>query len=74
MPGELYQIYAHKTAIDDKRTAIKGSGFSENDYYCSSREDPSNDAVYFVDFSNGSIDIYVKPNAYYVLGFLALEV
>ena len=74
MPGELYQIYAHKTAIDDKRTAIKDSGFSENDYYCSSREDPSNDAVYFVDFSNGSIDIYVKPNEYYVLGFLALEV
>ena len=38
MPGELYQIYANKTIINEKRTAIKGSGFSESYYYWSSRE------------------------------------
>ena len=37
MPGELYQIYVNKTAINKKRTAIKGSGFN-NFYYWSSRE------------------------------------
>ena len=74
MPGELYQIYANKTAINEKRTAIKGSGFSESsNYYWSSREYSSN-REYFVDLSNG--DIYGRDKDYvnYVLGFLALEV
>ena len=72
MPGELYQIYANKTAINEKRTAIKGSGFSVRDFYWSSRE-YSSDREYSVYLSNGYIDDYSKYSNYYVLGFLALE-
>ena len=72
MPGELYQIHANKTIIDEKRTAIKGSGF-DNYGYWSSREDSSDyEYVFFlhnVGFGSGS-----KNNIYYVLGFLAVEV
>ena len=73
MPGELYQIYANKTAINEKRTAIKGSGFYGS-YYWSSREG-SSIYEYYVNLSNGYIDGYLdKKNYYfYVLGFLALE-
>ena len=74
MPGELYQIYANKTAINEKRTAIKGSGFTQRYYYWSSREDSSN-REYYVDLNNGNIyTIYYKNNDCFVLGFLALEV
>ena len=38
MPGELYELYAHKTVINEKRKGIKGSGFSESCGYWSSRE------------------------------------
>ncbi len=73
MPGELYQIYANKTVINEKRTAIKDSGFSKSNYYWSSREDSSYDE-YYVYLSNGSISYCSKGNNCYVLGFLALEV
>ena len=74
MLGELYQIYANKAAIDRKRTAIKGSGFSESNSYWSSREISSNNE-YYVYLGNGSIDNYSnKTSDRYVLGFLALEV
>ena len=73
MPGELYQIYASKTAINEKRTAIKGSGFSESNYYWSSREGSSN-GEYRVDLINGNFAYSFKLNHLYVLGFLALEV
>ena len=73
MPGELYQIYANKTAINEKRTAIKGSGFSESGGYWSSRERSSYDE-YCVFLNNGYIDFYYKDSNYYVLGFLAVEV
>ena len=74
MPGELYQIYANKAAINEKRTAIKGSGFSDGDAYWSSRENSSNNE-YYVYLGNGSIDNYSnKTSDRYVLGFLALEV
>ena len=72
MPGELYQIYANKTAINEKRTAIKGRGFSES-YYWSSREYSSN-YEYYVDLYSGIVGYFDKGNGYYVLGFLALEV
>ena len=72
MLGELYQIYANKTAINEKRTAIKGSGFSESSGYWSSRE-YSSGIEYFVNLYNGGIDYYYKDFNYYVLGFLALE-
>ena len=73
MPGELYQIYANKTAINEKRTAIKGSVFSESYFYWSSRE-YSSYSEYFVILNSGSIDYINKNYNYYVLGFLALEV
>ena len=38
MPGELGEICANKAAINEKRTKIVGSGFSEDYYYWSSRE------------------------------------
>ena len=74
MPGELYQIYANKTAINEKRTAIKGSGFSESYYYWSSRESSSS-----YEYCVGLTDGYISGSRYknydrYVLGFLALEV
>ena len=72
MPGELYQIYANKTAINEKRTAIKGSGFSESYNYCSSRE-YSSDREYNVNLWNGYINNSRKSGFNYVLGFLALE-
>ena len=73
MPGELYQIYANKTAINEKRTAIKGSGFYEG-YYWSSRE-YSSDYEYRVGLYYGNIIYeYGKNDDRYVLGFLALEV
>ena len=72
MPGELYQIYANKTAINEKRTAIKGSGFREKKYYWSSREF-SSDCECLVNLLNGYVGNYDKYISYYVLGFLALE-
>ena len=71
--GELYYIYANKTAINEKRTAIKGSGFS-GDYYWSSREGSGNNVVYNVRLDYGSISSNFKDYTNYVLGFLALEV
>ena len=71
MPGELYQIYANKTAINEKRTAIKGSGFTDTNYW-SSRESSST-SEYRVNLTNGYIYNGSKYSNYYVLGFLALE-
>ena len=72
MPGELYQIYANKTTINEKRTAIKGSGFSDS-YYWSSREDSSY-REYSVYLGNGYVNDLTKDSNNCVLGFLALEV
>ena len=73
MSGELYQIYANKTAINEKRTAIKGSGFSESENYWSSREYSSNEENY-VGLNIGYIGYGIsKGYDCYVLGFLALE-
>ena len=71
--GELYQIYANKTAINEKRTVIKGSGFSESNLYWSNRENSSNHE-YYVYLGDGTIYGTNKNYDYYVLGFLALEV
>ena len=72
MPGELYQIYANKTAINEKRTAIKGSGFNDGEYW-SSRENSSN-YEYYVDLFYSDIGYDYKYRYHFVLGFLALEV
>ena len=71
--GELREIYANKTAINEKRTAIKGSGFSKSDYYWSSLENSSG-TEYFFDLQYGSLGSSTKASGYYVLAFLALEV
>ena len=73
MPGELYQIYANKVAINEKRTALVGSGFSESDNYWSSREDAST-REYRVDLNSGNINNFSKQSYYQVLGFLAVDV
>ena len=74
MLGELYQLYANKTAIDEKRTAIKGRGFSKNAGYWSSREDSSN-GEYIVYLGSGTINRDTKNyDGSFALGFLALEV
>ena len=72
MPGELYQIYANKTVIYEKRKALVGSGFND-DLYWSSRENFSN-YEYVVNLNNGDIGYGYKYNYGNVLGFLALEV
>ena len=71
MPGELYQIYANKAAINEKRTAIKGSGFGDSSYW-SSREN-SSDIEYLVGIRVGNIYGNSKNRNGNVLGFLALE-
>ena len=73
MPGELYEIYANKTVINEKRTTLVGSGFSESKYYWSSRESASN-TEYYVDLNNGNIFYNYKNSSYCVLAFLTLEV
>ena len=74
MPGELYELYANKTVINEKRTYIKGSGFIESTHYWSSRESSSSDE-YAVYLGNGNVTSHHKNNFdFYVLGFLALEV
>ena len=70
--GELYQIYTNKTAINEKRTAIKGSGFSESFGYWSSREKSSSIEYRFNLYDGGIYDGY-KDDDRCVLGFLALE-
>ena len=72
MPGELYQIYANKAAINEKRTTLVGSGFSGNGYWSSRENSIRNE--YDVSFYNGRVDGNNGKNySYCVLGFLALE-
>ena len=73
MPGELYQIFVNKTVIDEKRTKLGSSSFSQSLFYWSSREDSSNNE-YYAFLGNGSIFTNDKRNSRCVLGFLALEV
>ena len=73
MPGELYQIFVNKTVIDEKRTTLGSSSFSQSYFYWSSREDSSN-FEYYVFLGSGSILTNDKRNSRCVLGFLALEV
>ncbi len=72
MPGELYQIYANKTIINEKRTALVGSGFG--DYYCWSSRENSSSHEYNVGLNYGLIYGDGKSTNSIVLGFLALEV
>ena len=73
MPGELYQLYENKTAIDEKRTALVGSGFIDNAYWSSREYSSSYEYSVNLDFVLGGIDYYPKGYGSDVLGFLALE-
>ena len=78
MPGELFQIYANKTVINNSRTAKKGSGFNmERAFYWSSRESSDNfERLVIFDNDDNRIVGAEKGanNNSYVLAFLALEV
>lgn len=70
--AELYQIYENKTLIDEKRKAIKGSGFY-NDTYWSSYE-VSNESEVCVDLGTGACNSGSKHFEFiYTLAFLAVE-
>ena len=70
MPGELYQIYANKAAINEKRTAIKGSGFPDGSCWSSRERSSKFEYAVRLDGVYGS----GKGTDCIVLGFLALEV
>ena len=72
MPGELYQIYANKKAIDEKITPLVGGGFY-NDGHWSSIEYSSKDECR-VSLADGNLYQGAKALFSFVLGFLALEV
>ena len=70
MPGELYQIYANKKAINEKRTAIIGWGFIDGSFWSSRERSSKFEYGVRLDGVYGS----GKGNECNVLGFLALEV
>ena len=75
MPGELYQIYANKTAINKKRTAIKGSGFNDRSYWSSIEDSSYSEYLVYLDYGGIDIGSYEgKGTSCCVLAFLALEV
>ena len=84
MPGELYQIYANKTTINEKRTAIKGSSFidkiyysdySDSIYYWSSMEhDYYKERVISFDYGNNCVNEKCGAGIEAVLAFLAVKV
>ena len=74
MPGELYQIYANKTAIYEKRTAIKGSGFDDDNYWSSREGSNYYERSFDLNLDYGGFGDGDKKYSSYVLGFLALEV
>ena len=84
MPGELYQIYENKTAINEKRTAIKGSSFidkiyysdySDSIYYWSSMEhDYYKERVISFDYGSNCTNEKCGAGIEAVLAFLAVKV
>ena len=73
MPGELYQIYANKTAINEKRIKFVGKKLVDGNYW-SSRENNKNEFEYYISFYFGSISSQTKDSSPYVFAFLALEI
>ena len=70
--GELYQINENHTAINEKRKAIKGSGFGG--YYCWSSRESSSNSEFGVVLDNGYIGSNSKGDDLAALAFLALKV
>lgn len=73
MPGELYQLYKNKTAINEKRIKFVGKKLLDGNYW-SSREDDEYNYEYYISFYFGNIGRQYKESSPYVLGFLALEI
>lgn len=73
MPGELYQLYKNKTAINEKRIKFVGKKLIDGNYW-SSREDDECDYEYYISFYFGNIARQYRDSSPYVLGFLALEI
>ena len=68
MPGELYQFYVNPI-IDEKRTAIKGSGFYGGHYWSSRESHAYSEYIVSDNISGGN-----KDNSICVIAFLAVEV
>jgi len=54
MPGELYQLYKNKTAINEKRIKFVGKKLVDGNYW-SSRETNKNMNEYYISFYFGLI-------------------
>ena len=79
MPGELYQIYANKTIINEKRTKFTGKKFVDGNYWSSIGTSyiyygEMKYSEYYISFYFGSISSQDRGGSPYVLGFLALEI
>ena len=72
MPGELYQIYANKTVINEKITPLVGGGFYNEGHWSSIEYSSKNECR--VSLADGNLYSGAKASFSYVLGFLALEV
>ena len=73
--GELYQLSENLTVINEKRTALVGSGFHDHGYW-SSREYSSNSSGEYYVFLENGYNYYTSKTdgGTSVLAFLALEV
>ena len=73
MPGELYQIYANKTAINGKRTTLVGNGFNfETVSYWNSRE--CSDLTEGITGNNYVSNIDKAEKCHATLAFLSVKV
>lgn len=70
--GELYQIYANKTVIYEKRKTLVGSGFDDGSYWSSIEITRWDQGVGYVDFQDGYYHFISKVAHRVVLAFLAI--
>ena len=70
--GELYQIYANKTVIYEKRKTLVGSGFDDGSYWSSIEITRWDQGVGYVDFQDGYYHFISKVVHRVVLAFLAI--
>ena len=70
--GELYQIYANKTVIYEKRKTLVGSEFDNDSYWSSIEITRWEQGVGYVNFSDGYYHFISKVVSRVVLAFLAI--
>lgn len=70
--GELYQIYANKTVIYEKRKTLVGSEFYNDSYWSSIEITRWEQGVGYVNFSDGYYHFISKVAHNAVLAFLAI--